>query len=211
MSATRQALFWLGALALFFYLLHVLSGMLLPFVAGFGIAYLLSPLVAMATRWHVPRGASALAVLLLFLAVLVAVIVLIVPVIQLQAAQLAQSAPAITAYLRAEGQHLLDFAQQQLPPEDMQKARDMVGDWAGSSRTESVAGVGNVFTRPDCRGQGLAQTVTSAVVMALKEAGIRTLGLNVEQTNPAAIRAYERIGFRAHFTYYEGLAERVSG
>ena len=79
------------------------------------------------------------------------------------------------------------------------------------SRNESVAGLGNIFTRADCRGQGLAQTVTSAVAMALKEAGIETIGLNVEHTNSAAIRAYERIGFRAHFSYYEGLADRVSG
>ena len=76
------------------------------------------------------------------------------------------------------------------------------------SRNESVAGVGNIFTRPDCRGQGLAQIVTSAVAMALSEAGIRTIGLNVEHTNSTAIRVYERVGFRTHFTYYEGMAER---
>ena len=76
------------------------------------------------------------------------------------------------------------------------------------SRNESVAGVGNIFTRPDCRGQGLAQIVTSAVAMALSEAGIRTIGLNVEHTNSAAIRVYERVGFRTHFTYYEGPVER---
>src|SRR6185312_1273337 len=40
-STTRQGLFWLLALVLFFLLLRLLSGMLLPFVAGFGIAYLL--------------------------------------------------------------------------------------------------------------------------------------------------------------------------
>lgn len=78
------------------------------------------------------------------------------------------------------------------------------------SRDESVAGVGNIFTRPDYRGQGLAQGVTSAVAMTLKEAGIRTVGLNVELTNTAAIRVYERVGFRTHFTYYEGMADRVS-
>ena len=77
------------------------------------------------------------------------------------------------------------------------------------SRNESVAGVGNIFTRPDYRGQGLAQIVTSAVAMALKEAGIRTIGLNVELTNTAAIRVYERVGFRTHFSYYEGMADRV--
>jgi len=78
------------------------------------------------------------------------------------------------------------------------------------SCNESVAGLGNIFTHPDCRGQGLAQTVTSAVAMAVREAGIETIGLNVEHTNSAAIRAYERIGFHAHFSYYEGVAERVS-
>jgi predicted GNAT family acetyltransferase len=79
------------------------------------------------------------------------------------------------------------------------------------SRNESVAGLGNIFTHPDCRGRGFAQTVTSAVAMALREAGIETIGLNVEDTNSAAIRAYERIGFRAHFSYYEGVADRVCG
>jgi ribosomal protein S18 acetylase RimI-like enzyme len=76
------------------------------------------------------------------------------------------------------------------------------------SRNESVAGVGNIFTRPDYRGQGLAGMVTSAVAMALQEAGIRTIGLNVEHTNAAAIRVYERVGFRTHFSYHEGMAER---
>jgi ribosomal protein S18 acetylase RimI-like enzyme len=78
-----------------------------------------------------------------------------------------------------------------------------------ASRNEGVAAVGNIFTRPVCRGQGLAQTVTSAVVMALREAGIQTIGLNVENTNAAAIRAYERVGFRAHFSYSEGIADRL--
>ncbi len=73
---------------------------------------------------------------------------------------------------------------------------------------ESVAGVGNIFVRPDCRGLGLAQTVTSAVVAGLQQAGIQTIGLNVEVINAPAIHAYERIGFRTHFEYYEGPADR---
>jgi ribosomal protein S18 acetylase RimI-like enzyme len=78
-----------------------------------------------------------------------------------------------------------------------------------ASRNEGVAAVGNIFTRPDCRGQGLAQTVTSAVAAAIREAGIQTIGLNVESTNAAAIRAYERVGFRTHFSYSEGIADRL--
>jgi ribosomal protein S18 acetylase RimI-like enzyme len=78
------------------------------------------------------------------------------------------------------------------------------------SRNESVAGVGNIFTRHDCRGQGLARIVTSAVVSALRATGIQTIGLNVENTNTPAIRAYECLGFHTRFHYYEGVADRLT-
>lgn len=76
------------------------------------------------------------------------------------------------------------------------------------SRNEEVAAIGNIFTHPGHRGQGLAQIVTSATATALREAGLQTIGLNVERTNTPAIRAYKRLGFRAHFDYYEGIADR---
>ena len=47
MSSARQLIFWLSALALFFLMLHLLSGVLLPFVAVLAIAYLLEPLVTL--------------------------------------------------------------------------------------------------------------------------------------------------------------------
>ena len=78
------------------------------------------------------------------------------------------------------------------------------------SRAESVAGVGNIFTHPDHRGRGHARAVTSGVVAALREAGIATIGLNVEDGNATAIRVYERVGFRTSFHYFEGVAERSS-
>lgn len=77
------------------------------------------------------------------------------------------------------------------------------------SISEGVAAVGNIFTRPDCRGQRLAQITTSAVVGALVNSGIATIGLNVEADNTPALRAYEKIGFVTRFTYFEGPAERV--
>ncbi len=78
------------------------------------------------------------------------------------------------------------------------------------SRQESVAAVGNIFTHLACRGQGLAQTVTSAVASALREAGIASIGLNVVSTNPAAVGAYERIGFATRLRYFEGPAVRTA-
>ncbi len=76
------------------------------------------------------------------------------------------------------------------------------------STAEGVAGVGNVFTRKEHRGRGLAQLTLSAVVTALMAVGIETIGLNVEEHNHAAIAAYERLGFRSVFKYWEGPARR---
>jgi GNAT superfamily N-acetyltransferase len=69
---------------------------------------------------------------------------------------------------------------------------------------EGVAAVGNVYTRRDRRGRGLAAKTTSAVVNEL--AGL-TVALNVSRKNETAIRVYERLGFRRHCNYYEGTAK----
>jgi GNAT superfamily N-acetyltransferase len=71
---------------------------------------------------------------------------------------------------------------------------------------ESVGTVGNVYTRRDRRGRGLAGLATSAVAAELRRRGVRTIVLNVAQANAAAIRTYERLGFRRYCPFFEGLA-----
>lgn len=74
------------------------------------------------------------------------------------------------------------------------------------SREESVGAVGNVYTRRDRRGRGLGGQATSAVTAELLRMGLRTIALNVNQQNGAAIRVYERLGYRKYCRFYEGLA-----
>lgn len=68
---------------------------------------------------------------------------------------------------------------------------------------EGVADIGNVHTRVDRRGRGLGSRVTSAVAAELLGRGLRTIVLNVRKENRAAIRVYERLGFREACDYYE--------
>ncbi len=68
----------------------------------------------------------------------------------------------------------------------------------------SVAAIGNVFTRPDRRGQGLATRTSAAVVQAVLEQGIDTIVLNVAMDNEPALRCYENLGFTRYCNYYEG-------
>jgi ribosomal protein S18 acetylase RimI-like enzyme len=71
---------------------------------------------------------------------------------------------------------------------------------------ESVTAIGNIYTRRDRRGRGLASQLTSAVTGELLRREIRTIALNVHEHNHAAIRVYERLGFMRYCTFIEALA-----
>lgn len=76
------------------------------------------------------------------------------------------------------------------------------------SPTYGVAAVGNVYTDEAYRGRGYGTALTSAVVTALFQQGIRHVVLNVAQTNSGAIRIYERLGFTKYCPFFEMLAVR---
>ena len=77
MTLQRQALFWLGALAALIVFLWLFSGILLPFVAGLALAYLLDPLADRLERIGLPRVWATVVILVAFVMVLVLVIMLI--------------------------------------------------------------------------------------------------------------------------------------
>ena len=100
MSLQRQVLIWIAVLGLSVYALVSLSGVLLPFLAGITIAYLLDPLASALERLGLNRlGASAL-ILGLFVAALLLILVLLVPVLAHQLAAFALNLPGIAARLQ---------------------------------------------------------------------------------------------------------------
>ncbi len=77
------------------------------------------------------------------------------------------------------------------------------------SREHSIACLGNIVTHPGWRGQGLSTACTSHLIAQLLREGVRTLALNVRRRNVKAVRIYERLGFRYHDTFLEGLVSYV--
>jgi ribosomal protein S18 acetylase RimI-like enzyme len=75
-------------------------------------------------------------------------------------------------------------------------------------RGEGLAAIGNMYTRPDCRGRGFAGLILAAIVHTLRSEGIATIILNVDQQNPIARRLYEKHGFQVHLPYIEGVGTR---
>lgn len=71
-----------------------------------------------------------------------------------------------------------------------------------ASKRYGVAAVGAVITRPSHRGRGLGTAATAALCERLVD-DYETIGLNVKASNEAALRIYERLGFRKAFQYEE--------
>jgi len=74
-------MFWIAALAIFAAFLWLLSDILLPFVAGMALAYLLDPLARQVERTGIGRVLSALIVIALIIVAMVVVIMLIAPIL----------------------------------------------------------------------------------------------------------------------------------
>ena len=60
LTIPRPALIWFGAILVLIFVLWLLKGVLLPFVAGFALAYLLDPLADRLARTGLGRTLSAL-------------------------------------------------------------------------------------------------------------------------------------------------------
>jgi len=79
-----------------------------------------------------------------------------------------------------------------------------------ASRRFDVVAIGNVFTRRDHRGNGLANIVMLRLLEELRRE-YSWIGLNVETANLGAIRLYERLGFEWVMNYDEAVVLGILG
>lgn len=93
LTAKNHLTFWIGTFAVFLLFVWAFGDMLLPFVLGGAIAYLLDPLVEWLGRRKVPRWLAALAIVGLFVIFVLSLLVITIPLLYRQIAQLAETAP----------------------------------------------------------------------------------------------------------------------
>lgn len=116
MNATRQLRFWLIGFALFLIAVFLLRAVLLPFVAGMAVAYLLDPVC----DWLEGRGLSrTLATTLLtvvFLILFVSGILVLIPLLAGQAVSLLERTPGYLEALRGLFERLLAVVETRIDP-----------------------------------------------------------------------------------------------
>jgi len=96
----RQLKFWLVALAVVILVLWLLSDILLPFVAGLAIAFLLTPLADRLEKLGVHRLVASLAIITLMVMAFVVVILLVAPVLGGQLSSFIENIPGYVTKLQ---------------------------------------------------------------------------------------------------------------
>ena len=154
MVTQRQVAFWLSALVVTVLALYVLRDILLPFVAGLALAYLLDPIADRLERTGIGRLGATLLILVIFVLLFILALVLVVPLLfhQLEAfiARLPQYVARLQALAVERGGALFErFG----GPESLAQMQSSVGDllkqataWAaGPWRGTSAASSGRVW------------------------------------------------------------------
>ena len=99
MTSQRQIIFWIGALVLTLIFFWYLQDILLPFIAGFVLAYFLDPVADRLERVGLPRLAATGVIIVSAVLILVFGFVLVVPALAKQAAKLVAEVPQLSAQL----------------------------------------------------------------------------------------------------------------
>ncbi|WP_282609654.1 AI-2E family transporter [Pelagibius sp. Alg239-R121] len=126
MTAERQVRFWFFGLLTFLVLVFFLSSVLLPFVAGMAIAYLLDPVCDRLEAMGASRTLATSIVTLVFIIIVLLVIVLLVPLIVGQAARLLENLPGYFEFLRTKLSSLLTVIEMRVDDQMLEKFRSAV-------------------------------------------------------------------------------------
>lgn len=147
MSPARQWGFWALGLVVLVLLLFMLRGVLLPFVAGIAIAYLLDPVADFLQKKGMSRTLATLAIIAAFLLIFIAVLALLLPVLQGQIERF----PGYIEKGRELLVHQIAVLQDRISPEDMERIREgldrllnKLGDGVGKLASRVISG-GLVF------------------------------------------------------------------
>lgn len=101
MTLRNQVLIWIGFFVMLILMLWLFRGILLPFVVGAALAYLLNPLVNQLQRWHVPRGWATAIVLFSVISIILGLFFMLVPLVVQQVLDLVRRLPGYAADLQA--------------------------------------------------------------------------------------------------------------
>ncbi len=119
-------IFWLALFIFFCMSVYVLRSVLLPFVAGIIIGYLLDPLTSKFEKWGMNRTLATVVVMVLVILVLFPLLVLLIGVIDEQLGHFISSVPTYLTALLKKFEPVFVELQQRFPDLDAEKVRQYI-------------------------------------------------------------------------------------
>ena len=132
MTAKNQFTFWSLTILGFVGLVYLFQSVLLPFVLGGAIAYLLNPAVQKLQRFKLSRNFSVLILLLVFLTFAVLIFAVFLPPLYREITQLIQEIPGYAKYLVTWSAPYIEQIQLSMGISDTEDLQALIGHHAGS-------------------------------------------------------------------------------
>jgi predicted PurR-regulated permease PerM len=210
MSADRRFAIWLTAFVLLCVAIWALSSILLPFVAGIAIAYLLQPAAKYLERRGVHRALAAGLLVIVFFLVLLLFLLLFVPLFQGEVTRFATRLPGYIDALRTRIEDLSTVIEARLSDEDIAKLRE----WAGSAASDAVAWAGAIAKGALSGGIAVFSFLSLVVLTPLVafyvlrdwDRMVATVDKNLPRGSASAIRAQVREVDRTLAAFARGQA-----
>ena len=155
MTLRNQVLVWGGFFLVAILLLWVFRSILLPFIIGMALAYLLNPIVNLLQRVRIPRSLGSAIVLVLVLAVITGLVLMLVPLVSTQVAGLVLRLPSYIGDLQHLVQDLAPQLNEWLGPERAAQLEASLAGMIGSG----IELAGSIFTQLAQSGFGVLNTL----------------------------------------------------
>ncbi len=163
MTGIQRAITWGTSLVVMLVLLHLLSSILLPFVAGMAVAYFLDPVADWLEAKGLSRLLATIIITLIFFAVVGLGLALLFPLLQGQVIAIADRIPDIVALIRNVAEQARAYAESVLPADAIQRAGDAASDYSGTI----VGWLKSVAARLWSGGMALFQLVSMILIMPI--------------------------------------------
>ena len=160
LTLRRQLYFWAGALIVFIALLWLLGDVLMPFIAGMALAYLLDPLVRQVQRLGLNRAIASVVVVMVFICIIALALILLLPVLAEQVAEFVARVPHYVERLRVVFNDASQGWLGKYLGEKMPEAQNSAGTVAATAASWAGAVLGSIWTG----GRALVSVVSLMVI-----------------------------------------------
>lgn len=163
LKASTHAIFWGCTAALFLIFIFVFKAVLLPFVLGIAVAYLLNPLVNRLGDIGFARPPATLMILFGFMILILGFMAAMTPILYRELMELKDDLPLYLDKLMTLADPLTDFVQEYLGGADPQKLTEVL-----KNNSASAAGITNaIIQKIAAGGQAVMDMISVMVFMPI--------------------------------------------